>query len=199
MPNNSAFGQETYSFGPGYLYWDTAPGGENILLGDTDSIVITKEVKKVELKASQKGDVAADKAVSGQIVTITAGLAQATIDRMEQVIQGFKAERDNLGATIQIHGVSVLGQRDSSIAKRLTFKEIIDGVEADESTQFLHIIDFFKTAPSSESTALTYDATTQRYYGVAFMAYQDETRQYQGANKFWSSRRDPLAPPESGS
>jgi hypothetical protein len=183
---DSAFGKTDFAFGPGKLYWDTETGGENMDLGGTDQIKITMSTKKIELKESQAGDRPADRAVSAQVVQISCGLARATLERLEQVVQGFHLETNTAGTVTRIWGSDVIGQRDSAILKQLTFVEIIDGVE---STDPFCIIDFWKAAPMTESTELVFDATTQRYYGVMFECYKDDTKvDDEGRSTYWASR-----------
>lgn len=169
----SVFGSQNFAFGPGKLYWDTATGGEDVNLGGTDQIKIMMSVKKIELKESQAGDRPADRAVSAQVYQISCGLSRATLERLEQVVQGLYVEKDTAGEPIRIWGSDVMAQRDSDILKQLTFIAIRDGIE---STDPFDIIDFWKAAPMTESTELVFDASTQRYYGVMFECYKDETK-----------------------
>jgi hypothetical protein len=170
MPSTPhAFGDAQLSFGPGRLYWDTGSGGENLDLGETDSIVITLAVAKIELKTSQEGDRPADRAVSGQTYQARAGLARATAERLAKIVQGFKIVTNSAGEITRIYGSKVVGQRDSDIWKQLTFKEYEDGKI---TTNPLRIVNFPNAAPMTESTELTYDATTQRFYGVVFETYE---------------------------
>jgi len=172
MPDTPhAFGDKLLSYGPGRIYWDTASGGDNIDLGETDSIVVTLNVSKIELRTSQAGDRPADRAVSAQVYQVRAGLARATAERLAKIVQGFKIETNSAGEIVRIWGSKVVGQRDSSIWKQLTFKEYEDGVP---STDPLRIVNFPNAAPMTESTELTYDATTQRFYGVMFEVYESE-------------------------
>lgn len=170
---DSVFGSDRFAFGPGKLYWDTATGGKNVNLGGTDSIKITMQVKKIELKESQAGDRPADRAVSAQIYQIACGLSRATIERLEQIVQGLHVEKDASSHPVRIWGSDVMAQRDSSLVKQLTFVEIVDGIE---SIDPFRTIDFWKVAPMTESTELVFDASTQRYYGVVFECYKDESK-----------------------
>lgn len=187
--DNSALGFDSLSFGPGNLYYDTATGGENIYLGETDSMKISLKTNKIDLKTSQAGDRPADKAVSSQYVEITCGLAQATLERLEQVQQGLVVDRDANGIAQKIHFEDAVGQRDSSLFKQLTFFEVIDGKDATEQSQPLNIIDFFNAVPSTDSVELTYDATTQRYYGIMFTVYKSSNlHPVTGKALYFSSR-----------
>ena len=182
----SAFGSQNFAFGPGKLYWDTATGGDDVDLGGTDQIKITMSTKKIELKESQAGDRPADRAVSAQVVQIACGLSRATLERLEQVVQGFHVEKNTALEPIRIWGADVMAQRDSDVVKQLTFIAIRDGVE---STDPFDIIDFWKVAPMTESAELVFDASTQRYYGVVFECYKDETKvDDTGRATYWASR-----------
>lgn len=187
MPNTqSAFGSQNFAFGPGKLYWDSATGGENIDLGGTDQIKITMSVKKIELKESQAGDRPADRAVSAQVYQISCGLARATVERLGAIVQGFHVEEDTAGEPKRIWGSDVMAQRDSDIVKQLTFIAIRNG---EESTDPLDIIDFWRVAPMTESTELVFDAATQRYYGVMFECYKDDSHvDDDGKSTYFASR-----------
>ncbi len=166
------FGKTELSFGPAQVFWDSATGGLDVDLGGVDSVTVTKSVTKIELREAQAGDRPADKAISAMTYEITLGMSRATIFRLENVVQGFEVQRDTANNPVRFFGVDLVGQRDSSIAKQLTVHEIVDG---QLSSNPLEITDFLKVAPSTESTELVYDAATQRYYAVAFLAYKSET------------------------
>lgn len=176
---NSIFGHDDFAYGPGNIYWDTISGGENRALGDTDQIEVLAEMTKIDLKASQQGDRAADRAVSSQIYTITAGLAKATVEILEDISQGLVIEKDTGGTPIRIWLSDITAQRDSSIWKQLTFKEIIDGIE---STDPFGIFDFWRACPSVDSNSMVFDAVTQRYYGIAFITYKVNAAGYLDPN-----------------
>jgi len=183
---DSAVGSNTFAFGPGKLYWDTETGGEEIDLGGTDQITLTMQTSKIELRESQAGDRPADRAVSAQVFQISCGLSRATIERLAEIVQGFHVEEDTAGNPIRIWGRDVLSQKDSSIVKQLTFKEIVDGAV---TTDPLRIIDFWKVAPMTESVELVYDATTQRYFGVMFECYKsDDHVDDEGKSTYWATR-----------
>lgn len=187
MPDTaSLWGKPELSFGPAQIFWDSASGGINMDMGGVDSLVVTKSITKIGLREAQAGDRDADRAVSAQQYDIVFGMSRATIERNEQVVQGFEVEKDSGGNPTRIYGVDLVGQRDSSIAKQLTVHEIVDGVL---STNPLEIIDFPVTAPNIESNELTFDAATQRFYTVAFLVYKHPTLQSpNGRPIYWQSR-----------
>ena len=172
---NSLFGQTVQSFGPCNIYFDTASGGSNTALGGFDSATVSMKVGKIPLKECQSGDQPADMAVSSQIYTVALGMSRATVDRLEKTVQGFTVDRDTAGNPQRLFLASVIGMRDSSIVKQLTIKEIIDGIEADSTTQPFHIWHFPLVAPMSDSTDLVYDASSQRYFKTVFQTYIDRT------------------------
>lgn len=176
---------------------DTLESGDEVILsgiinpnavdlGYTDFIKAKPMIGKIDLKSSQTGDGAADKAVSTQGMSIEAGLAQATVERMEATVQGFHVERDSANRIVQLHGSSVIGQLDSSIAKQLTFYEIVDGIK---SVKPFHIMDMWKSAPSSEEAEQSYDSSGQRFYPIKFAAYISESHKDEtGRDTYWGSR-----------
>jgi len=166
---DSILGKSTFSFGPANFYFDTATGGANIFLGFFDSLILRWGVQKIPLVSAQTGSEPDDMAVSGHLAEIELGLAQATLERLEQTVQGFVIERV---ATVpkRFFGSSVIGQRDSAIRKQATLFEIVDGVE---STFALDIIDFLLVAPTA-TAEWTFDAATQRFVKTAFKAYRRE-------------------------
>lgn len=181
-----AFGSSLLEFGPCNLYWDTETGGEDVNLGGFDAVKVTMGVKKIELKEAQAGDRAADRAVASQTVQITCGLSRATAERLKEVFQGFHTEEDTAGNVTRIWLSDRMAQRDSSIAKQMTLKVIRDG---EESTDPLDIVDFWKVAPMTESVELTYDAATQRFFGVVFECYIDSTHvDDEGKSTYFASR-----------
>ncbi len=166
---DSLFGKAELSFGPCNLYWDTASGGVDLNLGGVDQLTVTKSVTKLELREAQAGDRPADRAVTAQIYQISCGLSRATVERLEQVVQGFEVQRDSNTDIVRLYLSDVVGQRDSSIWKQMTLKEIVDGLE---STNPFEIWDFWRAAPMSDNVELVFDASSQRYYGILFECYR---------------------------
>lgn len=166
------FGKSELSFGPCNLYWDTAQGGQNLAMGGFDSLKVRMAVQKIGLREAQAGARDADKAVSAQEYVIEAGFSRMTAERMAATFQGFEIDYATDGITPQRLFISdVVGQRDSSIRKQLTLKEIVDGLE---STDPFEIWDFWQVAPMNESVELNYDAETQRFVGTVFYCYKDD-------------------------
>jgi hypothetical protein len=139
-----------------------------IWLGNTDATTLRFSTLKAELKDSQYGDSPADQAVTGATCEIEAGLAMASLERIEAVTQGFENVRDNLGDIIGFgFGVS-LGESDLEIADQLTLVRIVKGVETSNNLDIIH---FPLAVPKIEAEA-TYDASTQRFYKTMFTAYR---------------------------
>jgi len=188
MDTDSILGREVMTLGPSNAYYDTATGGINKDLGGFDSLRIGMQIGKTGLRKAQGGDQDSDKVVTSQIYTVAMGLAEASLERLE-LVEGIELERDTLGNIIQVSAVNVLGRRDSSGWKQLTVKEIIDGLEATEENDPLHILDFFLSAPMNDSIELTYDAASQRYFPFVFNVYLDKTKTAStGRAKYYSSR-----------
>lgn len=167
---DSLFGKSSLTFGPANTYWDTESGGDNRYLGEVDQTTLRVSTQKIDLKTAQAGDRPADRAVSAQTVEVEQGLAQATVERMEDVQQGFSVDRDTNNVITRLHIADVVGQRDLSIAKTMTIKELDAGVETTDPAE---IWDIWRAAPNSESVELLYDAVSQRYYSVMFLAYKE--------------------------
>lgn len=181
-----AFGSSLLEFGPCNLYWDTETGGDNLSLGGFDQVKVTMGTKKIELKEAQAGDRPADRAVSSQTVQITCGLSRATAERLAEIFQGFHLEKDTADVVTRIWLSDRMAQRDSSIVKQMTLKVIRAGAE---STDPLDIIDFWKVAPMTESVELTFDAATQRFFGVVFECYKDDVQvDDEGKSTYFASR-----------
>lgn len=184
---DSLFGNQNFAFGPAQVFWDTAPGGLNLDLGGTDAITLTLETAKLELKESQAGDRAADKAIISQIPMLTMGLARATVERLAEILQGFHIEKDISNNPKRLWGPDLTGQKDSTIRKQLTLVEIVDGVPAFNDP--FRVIDFFETAPSTESGEWVFDAATQRYLNVSFLVYKSPTMVDDlGRPVYWASK-----------
>lgn len=184
--NATFFGSERFAFGPGNFYFDTASGGENLFLGDVDSMTLSMGIAKIGLRSAQQGDRDADRAVSAQTMTVSLGMAQPTIDRLENVFQGFQVERDSGNNIISYGWANVIGERDSEIAKQGSLFLIEKGVQ---TTDPFKIIDVYCMAPSTETAELNYNATDQRYFPVEFFAYESANlHPSTGARLYWNSR-----------
>lgn len=168
---NSILGRSNYAFGPCNVYWDTASGGDNLNLGTTDQVTVTIGMTKIELRDAQHGDRPADRAVSSQTCQISMGLAQATLERIAEVVQGITLEKNTANEVTKFYLSDKISERDSAIAKQLTIVDIVAGVE---STDPLDTINFWKVAPFSESIELVFDATGQRYLQVVFECYKSD-------------------------
>lgn len=170
MATNSFFGGPL-DLGPCNLRFDTASGGEDLDLGGVDQVTFRFGVEKTDLVTAQGGTDAQDRVVTASMCEIECGLAEATLERMKAVIQGFEVNEVG-GSIVGFSFGPSIGQRDSSILKEMTLTRVIDGVE---STDPLDQIRVFQVAPVS-SSELTYDAATQRYVGTMFKAYRSSTQ-----------------------
>ena len=166
---NSVLGKDTFSFGPANFFVDTNSGGADIFLGFFDSLILRWGVQKIPLVSAQTGSEPDDMAVSGHLAELELGLAQATIERLEQTVQGFVVERV-VGVPKRFFGSSVIGQRDSSIRQQATLFEIENGVQTVDP---LGIIDFFFVAPTA-TAEWVFDASSQRFIKASFKVYRRE-------------------------
>jgi hypothetical protein len=181
----SAFGKPNLSFGPCKLFWDTASGGQYLDLGGFDSCTLSLNVAKIGLRESQAGDRDADKAISAQTYQVSAGLSRATLERMEEVVQGFELEKDTAGVIQRAWVTDIVGCLDSEIRKQLTLHELSKGKLSDNP---FDILDIWEVAPMSETTELVFDATSQRFYGVVFEAYRSANHLYDGKETYMATR-----------
>ena len=184
MGTGSFFGNDELDFGPCNVYFDTETGGQNLNLGGFDSVKISKQVKKIELKEAQAGDRPADRAVSGQIYQISFGMSRPNIERLKAVVQGIATSEDTAGNITQIRGVDVVGQRDSQIWKQCKAIKIVDGEESEDPLEEIY---FLRVAAMSDNVELTYDATSQRYYMAVLECYKSDETDEDGKFIYWRS------------
>lgn len=185
----SLLGKEALSLGPAQLFWDSDTLGANIDLGCVDATVLRWQIQKTGLVCAQAGSEPDDMAVTGTICEVEMGMAEATVERIKETIQGISTLEVG-GATKRIFGASVVGQRDRAIAKQMTLIELIDGVL---STNPLEIFDFFVTAPTANAE-WTFDAATQRFVAHLFKVYQSKDPlkvDINGAPLYFASRLVP--------
>lgn len=168
--SDSLFGSQELSLGPAYFYWDTASGSANdIDMGETGPIIFRFGVEKTDLTTIQNGTGPADKIVTTAMAQLEVDFAQHTLERMANVIQGFKLKRDGAGVITGYSFARPIGQRDSDIWKQATLVRISNGAN---STATFDTVEFWKLAPAS-NTEFTFDAATQRFCKVVFEAYAD--------------------------
>lgn len=173
---DSIFGADELSFGPAHVRWDTESGGQDLDVGGTDKWTLKKNVGKIELKESQAGSQAADKAVNSQSYSIEGGLSRMTVERLGELVQGIEVEKDSQDRPTRIWLASAIGELDSSKWKQLTMFQEIAGAIADPATQPFAVLDIWRAAPASEGAELVFDDASQRFYGVMFMSYIHRTK-----------------------
>lgn len=178
-------GDQTEELGPGYLDWDTAIGGQNLSLGDFDSITIRFSGTKTPLVGSQYGTEPKDQVLTGVQCEVECGMGQASPARMKEVFQIVEFAEDSSSQLIQMAGVNPIGQKDSTLVKQMTFTRQLDGVK---STYAGDIVDFWRIAPAP-TAELVYDAATQRFVKLTFRGYADDTKLApSGVATFWKTR-----------
>jgi len=190
MATNSILGQTRLDLGPANIYIKPVLEGtvetdwndvsDWVDLGYTESSTFKTMITKTDLTASQVGTRPADKVVTGSQAQIETSLGQSYLERLENVMQGLELTRNTAGDITQAKFVSRLGQRDSSVLFWVKFVRFNDGAE---SVNPLEIV-YMKAAPASDSIDLTFDASTQRFFGVMLEAYANNEGTYSvsGAN-----------------
>ena len=139
-------------------------------LGGTTKTSFKFGLTKAELKESQSGDTAADRAVTGYNASIEIELTRATISRIQKITQGFQIVRDAITGVIKGFGFGLpIGQTDLDISKQLIINLYSGGAI---SANPLDQIVFLKVAPMTDAE-LMYDAAGQRVYKTTFNAYID--------------------------
>lgn len=147
-----------------------------IYLGGTDATSLKWKINKADLKVSQEGDAAADRAVTGYEVSVEMGLASPTLERIDKIVQGFIAQFDTNGNYKGGAFTLPIGEMDSEIASELHLIRIVKGAE---STDPLDHIRIFKAVPVVDSE-VKYDASSQLFMKQTFNVYVDRTRKVNG-------------------
>lgn len=162
-------GEEEFSLGPANAIYDTASGGENLLVGDTDQFTLMYGVEKADLVSSQGGTRAQNKVQVADYCELNFGLAQAGLERMEAFQQGFRVKRNMSAEITGFCFSSGIGTRDLNIAKQMRFVAIKDG---QNSTEPFDYVDIWKFAPTG-TVEQTYNAGDQRFVQIAGTGYKD--------------------------
>lgn len=150
---------------------------ELIFLGGTDATTLKWKVNKADLKISQEGDSAADRAVTGYEVSVEMGLAQPTLERLDAIVQGFFTQLDS-NANYKGGAFTLpIGQMDSEIAGELHLIRIVKGAESNDSLDHIRI---YRAVPVTDSE-VKYDASSQLFVKQTFNVYVDKTRKVNGA------------------
>jgi len=183
MITASILGKESLELGPANIYvkplivssvaTDWADVSDWIYLGETESSTLRLITSKTDLNSSQKGTRPADKVVTGQQAQIETNLGQAYLERLEEIQQGLYLKKT--GETVeQWQFTKRLGEQDSDVLFWVKMVKINAGIE---STNLLDIA-YMKAAPMTEQAELTFDAATQRFYGLLLEAYENDTGAY---------------------
>jgi hypothetical protein len=182
---DSTLGERTYGFGPGVLYWDTSDGfipagfsgatGTGLFLGNTGPISWTESTAEIELFSIQTGSTPDDVGITGHTTQLATALREARTDVLNAVHRGISVEYESpsLITPVQIFGANRIGQRGRSIAKKLTYVEIIDGIEAWDDP--FRVFDFFVAVPRLSESVLVSDAETQREVPINFHCFESKT------------------------
>jgi hypothetical protein len=176
MSTGSIFGKNYLQMGPSNIYikpialgsWDIDTNW--IALGLTESVIFRSITSKGDLKASQKGDRPYDKVIISQQCQVEAGLGQASLETLEYVGQGISLIKDSNNVITQAMIVNKLGSRDRENLFWVKIVELDGNVESTDPLDSVYML----AAPSSDTVELTFDATTQRFWGTMFEAYENE-------------------------
>lgn len=166
---NFLLGHPNADVGPANAYWDVGTGGTNLFLGGFDSLVWRISEETTDLVFSQYGTSPADKAVTGTSVEIELGLAQATPERLAEVMSGFTVSYDTNGNPVGYMFASTVGQRHSDIWKQMRLTRVVGQVESSHPMDTAIV---WRAAPTV-NLELTYDASSQRFARFTFTCYMD--------------------------
>ena len=156
-----------YVKSPISLDWDDESGWVD--LGLVENILWRRIASKTDLLAAQGGTRPSDKVITEQRVQIEAGLGQAFLERLVLVVQDLKLEKTG-DVVNQWMIVNKLGERDSQARFWLRVIKINAGIESADPLDRAYSL----VSPMSETVELTYDAATQRFFGLLFEAYLND-------------------------
>lgn len=178
---NSILGRRQLDLGPSNVYvkplfissveTDWADNSDWIDLGFVESLTQRFINTKTDLNASQEGTRPADKVITGQQAQIETNLGQPFLERLELIQQGLTLIKDSAGLITQWQFGKRLGERDSDTFFWVRAIKIERGIES------VDLLDrsFMKAAAMSDTVELVFDAATQRFYGVLFESYLNDT------------------------
>lgn len=154
-----------------------------IYLGGVDAVSLKWKLNKVDLKASQYGDTAADRAVTGYEVSVEMGLTSPTLERLNATIQGFDLQYNSTTGEIEGGAFTLrMGELDSDIAGELHLIRIVGG---NDSIDPLDHIVVYKAVPMVDAE-VKYDAASQLSIKQTFNAYVDRTRLFNNSPVIFS-------------
>lgn len=166
-----AGGQGAPDFGPCSIYWDTATGGENVRIYGL-SVSLKTTIKKVDLFEMHKGDVPANRGVSGTQMTLEMEVTRADLETMQLLVQGFRLNPTTGGSYNGYSQGDALGELDSDILKQVTLVKIKGQGESLSPKERFQI---WKVAPTADFD-MKFDASSQRTVKLMFQCYSDDTK-----------------------
>jgi len=153
--------------GPANVYLDET--GDQLLGYMGDDLTVTMGTEAVALTGAQKGTSPLDKVVTG-------GSFKVSVPFKEISLQNFARAFPNcqlVGTSPQrVDFVNRVGLSLRSLAKKLTIKKIIGGVE---STNKKDILIIPLASPVDAEVSVTYSPTEQRVINASFEAWPDDT------------------------
>lgn len=178
-------GRKNLSLGPVNATMVAADAnGNDVVLGGFENFTIRMSNEKADLVYSQYGTKAANRVIVGQDCTIEARLAQATLERMTQVMQGFRINPETGGTITGYSFGDAIGDDDLSNTNQLNVVRVIEGAD---SANTLDTVNFWLTVPNTEAE-LVFDAGSQHFIGAMFQVYKDSSNvDREGKSTFFGS------------
>ena len=165
--------------GPANVYLEE--DGEDVLLGFLgDDLTVTMGTTSVELTGAQTGTVPQDEVVTGGSFQVTVPLKEITL---ENLARGFP-NCVVVGNAKRVDFLPRVGLSLRSIAKKMTIKKLLGGVESALSKDWIVIP---KASPVAGEVAVSFNPTTQRVINATFKAWPEA-----GTNR-WAFAGDELA------
>jgi len=162
--------------GPALLYLGTVSGviSDDLYTGHTESTTLKWEITKTDILFSQTGTAAVNKVQTGVPMSISAIMAQPSLERLQTWFDNFELQSVS-GEIDAFSFTQKIGQADSDIEQEAT---LVIKSKGGIDTQFQKVI-FPKIAPMG-SAELVYNADSQRKYTIEFAVYPDETKLVDG-------------------
>ncbi len=164
--------------GPANVYLEE--GGQDVLLGFLgDDLTVTMATTSTELTGAQTGDVPQDEVVSGGKFQVTVPLKEISLENLARAFPNCTITGDKSRVDFKPR----VGLSLRSIAKKLTIKKLVGGVESALKKDWLIIPE---ASPVAGEVTFTYHPTTQRVINATFKAWP------QGADNRWAYMGDEL-------
>lgn len=187
---------QDYHFAPGALYVNTSAGfvpagytgatGTGTALGKTGAFEVSIPTTYAEQTSIQTGVEADDFAISGQKVEFKTMIKECSMDILEQLLDTIQVQRDSQDEVIRHGIVGKTGLRKRANAIRMTYVEIVEGVEKWDDPAL--IWDFPVAVVLNADTSFNIDAETFRELPVMFRILPSRTETFYGKPVYLLSR-----------